>query len=558
MRKLVILSILALGMDFGFAAGEYLAIRANGSTGAVNLQSGANLSVTIEMVSGDFTDLPADWWIVAEAGGGWYYYDPAAGFTPGLFVSYQGGLQELAAYEVLRTSGLAAGTYTFYFGVDLNVNGEVDYDSLVYQAVTVIVTGGSPNPDSATLLQPSNLVYRGAFRLPEYPADPGQGWEWGGNALAYYPQGDSSGAADGYPGSLYGAGNDQLMYVGELGIPKPVVSATTNLADLNTATQLRAFRDIRAGIAALEQLYANRMLLYSGLEYLPAQGAQSGGRIYACFGDHFHDEGTPQDVPVHMWTDLELRDNRGSWWIEGQDLLSVNDYLFAIPDAWADARVGGRRLATGRFRDGGWSGMGPALIAIAPWQSGNPPAAGATLPSTTLLLYSSSRTEDTYTINNYHHSDQWSGGAWLTASNKAAVIFIGTKGQGTCWYGYADGTVCPTDGSEGPPPPPYPNNDRGCCTTSFLAKFIFYNPDYLAAVAAGTMASHQPQPYATLSLDAYLWRIDKINHPDFNVNQNKQRLGDCAFDRDRGLLYIVEYRGDAENDRPLVHVFKVQ
>jgi hypothetical protein len=180
------------------------------------------------------------------------------------------------------------------------------------------------------------------------------------------------------------------------------------------------------------------------------------------------------------------------------------------------------------------------------------------LPSTTLLLYSSSRTEDTYTINNYHHSDQWSGGAWLTASNKAAVIFIGTKGQGTCWYGYADGTVCPTDGSEGPPPPPYPNNDRGWWSTSFQAQMIFYNPDDLAAVAAGTMASHQPQPYATLSLDAYLWRIDKINHPDFNVNQNKQRLGDCAFDRDRGLLYIVEYRGDAENDRPLVHVFKVQ
>jgi hypothetical protein len=49
-----------------------------------------------------------------------------------------------------------------------------------------------------------------------------------------------------------------------------------------------------------------------------------------------------------------------------------------------------------------------------------------------------------------------------------------------------------------------------------------------------------------------------VNHPDFNVNRNKQRLGDCAFDRDRGLLYIVEYRGDAENDRPLVHVFKVQ
>lgn len=550
-KTLLALSSLAILAGTCFAAGEYLAIRANGAAGTVTLQSTDTLSVTIELVSGDYTGIPADWWIAAQAGGGWYYYDLAAGFTPGLAVTYQGGLQALPAFEVLRLSGLAAGTYFFYFGVDLNVNGEVDVDSLVYQAVTVVVAGSS----SATLIQPSDLTYRGAFRLPEYPADPGHGWEWGGNALAYYPDGDSSGAADGYPGSLYGAGNNLLMHVGELGIPAPVVSAGHTLAALNTAAQLRSFRDIRAGIAALEQLFNNQMLLYCGLEYLPAQGAQSGGRIYACFGDHFHDPGTPQDVPCHMWTDLELRDNQGSWWIEGQDLLSVTDYLFEIPSSWADAYASGRRLATGRFREGGWSGMGPALIAIAPWQSGNPPAAGAVLPSTTLLLYSSSRTEGSYTINNYHHSDQWSDGAWLTAGNKAAAVFIGTKGQGTCWYGFADGTVY--DGTS-EYVPPAPNDDRGWWSSSFQAQMLFYNPDDLAAVAAGTMPSYQPQPYATLDLDPYLWRIDKINHPDFIVSRNKQRLGDCAFDRARGLLYIVEYRGDAENDRPLVHVFHVQ
>ena len=161
-------------------------------------------------------------------------------------------------------------------------------------------------------------------------------------------------------------------------------------------------------------------------------------------------------------------------------------------------------------------------------------------------------------MNEYHHADEWSGGAWLTAASKAAVVFIGTKGQGSCWYGYADGTVSPTDGSPFTNSvPPYPNDDRGWWSSSFQAQIIFYNPADLAAVAAGTMATHQPQPYAAFNLDPYLWRIDKINHPDFNANQNKDRVGACAFDRSHGELYIVEYRGDADNDRPLIHVFKV-
>ena len=541
-----------------FAAGEYLAIRANGGSGIVTQQPAANLSVTIDIYSGDYTGIPMDWWILAEASGNWCYYDLDAGFVPGSGVTYQGALQSLSSCEVLRMSNLPGGTYNFYFGIDFNVNGRLDMDALVYQAVTVIVTA----TDTTTLIQPADLVYQGAFRLPDYPADPEYGWEWGGNALTYYPEGDPSGEADGYPGSLYGAGHDQRMYAGEIRIPAPVISSSRNLAALNTAAQLRAFCDVRTGIAALEQLYNNRTLLYCGLEYLSAQGAQSGGRIYACFGDHFHEPGTPRDVPSHMWTDLDLTNNYGAWWIDDQSLYSVNDYMFAIPSAWADANdnTANRYLATGRFRDGGWSGQGPSLFAIAPWQSGNPPPAGTILPATTLLLYSNTRGEDptAYTMNEYHHADEWSGSAWLTTTSKAAVVFIGTKGQGSCWYGYADGTVFPTDGSPFTNSvPPYPNDDRGWWSSSFQAQIIFYNPADLAAVAAGTMAPHQPQPYAVFSLDPYLWRIDKINHPDFNANQNKYRVGACAFDRANEKFYIVEYRGDADNDRPLIHVFKV-
>lgn len=554
------LLFIGLGVVFhsAHAAGEYLAIKANGMTGLVTNPASSTLLVTIEINSGAYTDIPADWWILAEVSGNWYYYDLSLGFTPGFEVSYQGGLQSLSSYEVLRMSSLPYGTYTFFFGIDLDVNGQPDLNTLVYQSVTVVVTAAG----STTLIQPADLTYQGAFRLPDYPADPGYGWEWGGNALTYYPAGDPAGGADGYPGSLYGAGNDQRMFVGEISIPAPVILTTTNLSALNTAAQLRAFHDVRAGIAALEQLYNNRMLLYCGLEYLPAQGAQSGGRIYACFGDHFHDAGTPQDVPSHMWTDLNLEDNQGAWWVDHQSLYSVNDYLFEIPSAWADANAATaeRYLATGRFREGGWSGQGPALFAIAPWLSGNPPSAGTILSAVPLLLYSNTRGEDTtnFTMNNYHHSDNWFGGAWLTSGNKSAVVFLGLKGQGDYWYGYADGTVVPIDGSPFTNSvPPYPNNDRGWWSSSFQAQIIFYSPADLAAVAAGSTASYQPQPYAAFNLDPYLWRIDKINHPDFNVNQNKHRVGACAFDRANGLLYIVEYRGDAENDRPLIHVFKV-
>ncbi len=557
------LSMLALAILMGLAAppvraaGEYLSIKANGNTGVVTNSPSASLVVTIEIYAGDYTDMPADWWILAETAGTWYTYNIAAGFGPGFGVSYQGGLQSLSAYEVLRMSSLPVGTYTFYFGIDTVVNGQLDVGALVYQSVTVVVN----NSGSGALIQPADLVYLGAFRLPEYPADPEYGWEWGGNALTYYPAGDSSGGTDGYSGSLYGMGHNQRMRAAEIGIPAPVISAGTNLADLNIAPLLRDFGNIRTGIPALEQLYNNSTLLYAGLEYLPAQGTQSSSRLYACFGAHFHEPDGPQYVPSHMWTDLALGDNQGAWWISTQSLYSVNDYLFEIPASWADANssTSGRYLATGRYRDGGWSGQGPALFAIAPWQSGNPPPAGTTLAAMPLLLYSNTRGEDStqFTMNNYHHADEWSGGAWLTAGSNAAIIFIGTKGQGACWYGYSDGTVYPTDGSEGPAPPPYPNNDRGWWSTSFQAQMLFYSPEDLAAVAGGTLASYQPQPYAVLNLDPYLWHIDKINHPDFNVNQNKYRLGACAFDRSNGRLYIVEYRGDVENDRPLIHVFTI-
>ena len=51
-------------------------------------------------------------------------------------------------------------------------------------------------PFPGDLVQPTDLTYLGAFRLPE-----GSGrsnWEYSGYAMSYFPGGDPSGSGDGY------------------------------------------------------------------------------------------------------------------------------------------------------------------------------------------------------------------------------------------------------------------------------------------------------------------------------------------------------------------------
>jgi hypothetical protein len=47
---------------------------------------------------------------------------------------------DLAYAELFNMSGLPTGTYTFYFGVDLNMNGSLDMDKLYYDSVNVTIT----------------------------------------------------------------------------------------------------------------------------------------------------------------------------------------------------------------------------------------------------------------------------------------------------------------------------------------------------------------------------------------------------------------------------------
>lgn len=389
------------------------------------------------------------------------------------------------------------------------------------------------------LLQPSDLEYMGAFRLPCCEDSEEQSWAWGGTSMAYYPDGDPQ-SRDGYPGSIFGTGHDRYQFVSEISIPEPVISQSKDPNELNTAETLQEFTDIREG------LFGELEIPRVGLAYLPAQGSQDQGKLYFAWGQHLQEE---DSGPSHGWfnTDLSNPDRKGPWRIAERAKYVTTDYIFEIPAGWSQEYTPGLRLATGRFRDGGQGARGPSLIAFGPWNQGNPPGGNSALENIPLLLYSSvyDDPEGANALADYHHSDQWAGGAWLEKDNKSAVIFAGVKGKGNCWYGFQDGTVWP----EEPPFPEPGTGERGWWSDYFQGEIIFYNPSELAQVASGEMEPYEPQPCAVLNINDFLY-----NPPE----DETRALGAVSYDRERGFLYLFEHLGDAETGQPLVHVWTIQ
>lgn len=442
-------------------------------------------------------------------------------------------------------------------------------------------------------LRPGDLEYAGAFRLPEVEGEPPQTWDWGGQAIAFRPDGDPGGGSDGFPGSLLVTGIETDNHVAEIGIPSP--SRSRVVAELPAATMLQPFGDVRSGLFAALAEQAR-----VGMEVLPAQAGQSTSHLYLTWGQNLQfDEQTI--VASHAWCGLDLAHpgTAGPWWVgslasnrEGF-IYRVNAYLLAIPEVWADRHLGGRRLGTGRCRSGGISGLGPSLVAVAPWQSGTPegqaPPPGTELPYSPLLLYSHVADEERHALAGCNLADEWEGGAWVEAGERAALLMVGTKAGGYSWYGFPtpQGIAPPPLFGEGAPCP-YQEGELVCyqpdgvtpCTAADLqpcagaavdpesrgwrasradAMVLLYDTADLEAVAAGAMPPHAPQPYARLDIDEHLFL--NATAPDITPivgtgSQRILRVSETTYDREHNLLYVLE--PFADEARPVVHVWRVR
>ncbi|MFC1523349.1 hypothetical protein ACFL6N_01025 [Thermodesulfobacteriota bacterium] len=114
-------------------------IKANNSDTPITISGIDNLSITIHLDSTNPIGEDADWWILTETPVGWYYFDLINGWSPGIIFTYQAPLFDLTSYKVMNRSGLPTGLYTFYFGVDMIMNGTRDMDQMYYDSVDVTI-----------------------------------------------------------------------------------------------------------------------------------------------------------------------------------------------------------------------------------------------------------------------------------------------------------------------------------------------------------------------------------------------------------------------------------
>ena len=116
-------------------------IKANGFDGPLTIPYGTNLTVTIALDPAGYDGEECDWWVVGGTSFGLFWYTLDRGWVRSdvPIRVYGGPLFDLSPFEVLNISGLPVGAYTFYFGVDMLMNGSLDLPELYYDSVGVTI-----------------------------------------------------------------------------------------------------------------------------------------------------------------------------------------------------------------------------------------------------------------------------------------------------------------------------------------------------------------------------------------------------------------------------------
>src|SRR3989339_452359 len=374
--------------------------------------------------------------------------------------------------------------------------------------------------DSSLINPYTQLQYRGAFRPPEASSN-GSNFGFSSGDIAFYPAGDTANT-DSFPGSLFFGGNGTGRKVAEISIPEPINSR--NISALPMASYVQGFYNIKSANMA-----SGALSICPALEYLPAQGTQTQGYLYTCFGDNYQVGGGRLNSFGAAAPVLSNAVIFGGWYLgpaaayTSPDYMSTIKFILSLPDA-----IQNKMLVAGGGRDGSHP-QGATLVAYGPWNDGDPlPENNTVLSYTPLLMYGNSF--DTHSLEGARENDLWRGGEWLTIGDKSAVVISGVKGWGDFWYSHA----------------PY--------MSSYMPLLLYYDPRDLIAVANGAKQPYEPQPYAVLHLN------DVILSPSSqDSSEGGSGPGGLAFDRQNGVLYMADYRAyGTYTANPVIHVWKLK
>ena len=381
-----------------------------------------------------------------------------------------------------------------------------------------VASGGSAAgvvPSTAPLLQASDLVYSGAFRLPAPQSDE-KSFEYGGDALAYNPARNTLMAVTGSP----------YQHVAEITIPA-VRNNVLSIAALDRATLAQSYTDVLGGhrrdmgqfsIGGLLPL--NDRLIVSVFVAYDTSGKTS--------LSHFK---TGLDF-------LNLGIVRGPFQVGDGQAGFVGGYMAPIPAEWRSA-LGGPAL-TGQccLSIIGRTSHGPSASVFDPtWIAEVSP-----VPAARVFGYPAAHPTlgrcDGIIFNCASHVN----GVVFPAATRS-VLFFGTLGSNYC---YGEGTKSPslagTTSKPGGPQYCYDPTDSGKGDHGYpYAQHVWaYDANDLAAVKAGTKTAWDVLPYAT-------WTFS------LPFETAARRIRGATYDPATRRVFLSVYGTDGH--APLIHVY---
>jgi hypothetical protein len=409
--------------------------------------------------------------------------------------------------------------------------------AIILTSVSLLVAQTKPN-----LIYPSDFKYLGAFRLEEIWGPDNHTWEYSNGPLAYYPNGDPAGSADGFPGSLFMAGHVYSSLVAELSIPKPIISKSLNA--------LPVAKTLQPMVSVTDSLQnTNGFIL--GMTYVPAQD-----RVFFTYGQDYSasncdQAGAPPGLGSFKPT-LNSAQAQGLWFLGTLSPFQSLRYIAEIPSLYS-SQIGGLEISSGRHR--GWCPEGTNFYASAPWLNGNPPAPNAKLSYQKLMEFGGYDAPSSWS-KEHSPANAYQGVAWLTKGTRAAVAISGLidYDPSRSYYGYSNWmSASQCDPNPASVPGCLDTGGRGWRAADPHAALLLFDPADFVAVANGKKAPGTVQWYAKFDMTPYMLRT--YYPTELTTSADAEDIL-CTFDRARGLLYVSE--SFVDGNKPIIHVFQIQ
>jgi len=425
-------------------------------------------------------------------------------------------------------SNVTAGTYAMT-AVATDNSGATTRSAAVNLTVnpgTFVMPPGGTEP----LVQASNLVYQGAFRVPaglHAGGTANAGFEYGGAVIGFNPARNS----------LFMVGHIWDQFVGEISVPAAVNGPVSSLP---TATLLQPLTDPTEGLLPTINPTDTNSKRIGGL--LPYQG-----KLYVT-GYSYYDGGMTQTLS-HFVTgqDLSVKGNvKGPYQVGTVGAGFVAGYFGLVPSEW-QAPLGGPVL-TGQccIAIVGRTSSGPASFTIDPTQLGvvDP------LPAAPLGYYPLTHPLSSWGSTSTLFNGTVHMGGIVMPTGTRSVLYFGRIGVGAFCYG-AGTTIQSLDGTltaDGVTHYCYDPVDSGKGTHGYpyIYQVWAYDALDMARVRSGQLQPWDVKPYAT-------WQLDL----PYGTFGSAVYLG-AAYDAVTGRLFLSQTQSGADGTRPIVHVFKVQ